>query len=115
MEEKLFYSAPGARTGDVIPKYIDGIYQIFYLKGWKNPEGPDVVHGWHRMESRDLIHMSEETPLYIQGGTGSDFQRWTVASFCLYFPGRKTVRNPLYQQGRQSGSLGLCKRGYLWP
>lgn len=70
MEEKLFYSAPGARTGDVIPKYIDGIYQIFYLKGWKNPEGPDVVHGWHRMESRDLIHMSEETPLYIQEGTG---------------------------------------------
>lgn len=27
MEEKLFYSAPGVRTGDVIPKYIDGIYE----------------------------------------------------------------------------------------
>ena len=36
MGKKLFYSAQGARTGDVIPKYINGKYQLFYLKGWKN-------------------------------------------------------------------------------
>ena len=36
MKEALFYQAPNARTGDVIPKFIDGKYQIFYLKNWKN-------------------------------------------------------------------------------
>ena len=51
MEDKVFYRAPGARTGDVIPKYIDGKYQLFYLKGWKNPEDSKAVPGWYRIES----------------------------------------------------------------
>ena len=32
MEPKLFYQQPAARVGDVIPQYIDGKYQLFYLK-----------------------------------------------------------------------------------
>ena len=32
MKHPVFYQAPNARTGDVIPKYIDGTYQVFYLK-----------------------------------------------------------------------------------
>lgn len=31
MKDMVFYQAPGARTGDVIPKYIDGACQLFYL------------------------------------------------------------------------------------
>ena len=34
MEPKLFYQQPAARVGDVIPQYIDGKYQLFYLKNW---------------------------------------------------------------------------------
>ena len=74
MEGRIFYHAPGARTGDVIPKYIDGKYQLFYLKNWKNPKDPQAVPGWHRMESEDLLHMSGEVPIHVKGGTGgSDF------------------------------------------
>ena len=29
MDHPIFYHAPNARTGDVIPKYIDGKYQLF--------------------------------------------------------------------------------------
>ena len=49
MEHPIFYHAPNARTGDVIPKYIDGTYQLFYLKGWRDRSAPDFVPGWHRM------------------------------------------------------------------
>lgn len=70
MEKKIFYRAEGARTGDVIPKYIDGKYELFYLKGWKNPNHPEAVHGWHRMESENLVHMGGETPIHVEGGTG---------------------------------------------
>lgn len=65
MEEKLFTARRERVPGMLSPNTLMG-----FMKGWKNPEGLDVVHGWHRMESRDLIHMSEETPLYIQEGTG---------------------------------------------
>lgn len=40
MKDMVFYQAPGARTGDVIPKYIDGAYQLFYLKNWKDKTTP---------------------------------------------------------------------------
>lgn len=75
MGKQIFYHAPGARTGDVIPKYIDGKYQLFYLKNWKNPNDPYAVHGWHRMEGTDLLHFSEETPIHVLGGTG-DLVYW---------------------------------------
>ena len=67
---RLFFSREDARCGDVIPKYIDGKYQLFYLKGWKNPKAPGVVFGWHRMESEDLIDLSDDTPIGVRGGTG---------------------------------------------
>ena len=70
MGETYFYRAPGARCGDVIPKFIDGKWRIFYLKSWKDPKRPDAVFGWHRMDSADLIHMGPETPVGVLGGTG---------------------------------------------
>lgn len=101
MENQLFYNAPGARTGDVIPKYIDGTYQIFYLKGWKDPKGAEVVHGWHRMESGDLIHMSEETPLYVQGGTGDlifSGGKWHLFA-CIFPEGKQFVTHYISRDG----------------
>ena len=93
MGKKLFYSAQGARTGDVIPKYIDGKYQLFYLKGWRNPREEGVVHGWHRMESTDLVHMSEEVPIHVQGGTGDLIfhdGKWHLFA-CIFPDGKQFV------------------------
>lgn len=93
MENQIFYKLPGARTGDVIPKYIDGKYQLFYLKGWENPDAPHVIHGWHRMETTDLHHMSEETPIYVRGGTGDLFfwkGQWHLFS-CIFPEGKQLV------------------------
>ena len=68
--DKLFYRAENARTGDVIPKYINGKYILFYLKSWKKEAGEDVTFGWHRMETCDLLNMGKETPTGVIGGTG---------------------------------------------
>lgn len=101
MGKKLFYSAQGARTGDVIPKYINGKYQLFYLKGWKNPREEGVVHGWHRMESTDLVHMSEEVPIHVQGGTGDLIfhdGKWHLFA-CIFPDGKQFVTHYVSRDG----------------
>ncbi len=96
MNDKIFYHAPGARTGDVIPKYIDGEYQLFYLKNWKDPKLPGTVHGWHRMQSSDLLHRGNSDPCYRRNG-GSYLLAGPMASVCVYFSRGKTVCDTLYQ------------------
>lgn len=94
MMDQIFYQTPDARTGDVIPKYINGKFQLFYLKNWKKPEPPGNARGWHRMESVDLLHMSEETPIGVQGGTGDLVYwqgRWHLFA-CIFPEGKQYVR-----------------------
>lgn len=101
MKEQIFYQAPGARTGDVIPKYIDGRYQLFYLKNWKKPEPPGSAHGWYRMESADLLYMSEETPIGVQGGTGDLVYwqgRWHLFA-CIFPEGKQYVTHYISRDG----------------
>ena len=101
MKEQVFYQASGARTGDVIPKYIDGRYQLFYLKNWKEPEASGRMHGWHRMESRDLQHMGEEVPIHVQGGTGDLISwrgQWHLFS-CIFPEGKQLVTHYINRDG----------------
>lgn len=77
----------------MIPKYIDGKYQLFYLKNWKDPKNPNAVRGWHRMESSDLFHMGKETPIHVLGGTGDLIfheGRWHLFS-CIFPEGKQLV------------------------
>ncbi len=101
MEGQIFYHAPGARTGDVIPKYIDGTYQLFYLKNWKNPKAPDAVGGWHRMESKDLVSMGPETPIHVHGGTGDLIfwqGQWHLFA-CIFPEGKQLVTHYVSRDG----------------
>lgn len=101
MKEQIFYRASGARTGDVIPKYIDGKYQLFYLKNWKKPETSDAIHGWHRMESEDLLHMSKETSVHVLGGTGDLLfwqNQWHLFS-CIFPDGKQYVTHYISKDG----------------
>lgn len=101
MKDKIFYNAKGARTGDVIPKYIDGKYQLFYLKNWKKPDDPNIIRGWHRMESTDLHHMSEETPIHVHGGTGDLIfweRQWHLFA-CIFPDGKQFVTHYISKDG----------------
>lgn len=101
MSGQIFYHAPGARTGDVIPKYIDGKYQLFYLKNWKDPKAPGVIFGWHRMESEDLLHMGQETPIHVQGGTGDLIfwqGQWHLFA-CIFPEGKQFVTHYVSEDG----------------
>ena len=87
MKPKLFYIVSNAKCGDIIPKYVDGKYQLFYLKHWLNKDAPDFVPGWHRMESDDLVHMGPETPIHVRGDAGDhSLPQRAVAPVRLYFP-----------------------------
>ena len=101
MEHPIFYHAPNARTGDVIPKYIDGTYQLFYLKGWRDRSAPDFVPGWHRMRSDDLLHMSRETPIHVVGGTGDLIfheGKWHLFA-CIFPEGKQYVTHYISPDG----------------
>ena len=126
MTEKIFYSAPGARTGDVIPKYIDGKYQLFYLKGWKEPVPDGAVRGWHRMESEDLIHMGKEVPIHVQGGTGDLIfaeGKWHLFA-CIFPDGKQYITHYVsrdgsldhweYQEEDTFGPDGVIYQGPDW-
>ena len=97
----VFYQAPNARTGDVIPKYIGGKYQLFYLKGWIDRTAPEVVPGWHRMESEDLHRMSSETPIHVRGGTGDLIfheGKWHLFA-CIFPEGKQLVTHYISPDG----------------
>ena len=99
---RLFYSREEARCGDVIPKYIDGKYQLFYLKGWRDPKAPGVVFGWHRLESADLVHFSDETPTGVRGGTGDLIQAedgtWHLFA-CIFPDGKQFITHYVSEDG----------------
>ncbi|MCR5321060.1 MAG: hypothetical protein K6E48_07625 [Lachnospiraceae bacterium] len=87
MADELFYRAKHARTGDVIPKYLDGAYRLFYLKSYKKEAGASAENGWYRMDTTDLLHMSEEVRTKVQGGTGDViFYRGEYHLFSCIFP-----------------------------
>ncbi|HBA47421.1 MAG TPA: glycoside hydrolase [Lachnospiraceae bacterium] len=69
----LFYTPEYAKAGDVIPFFDKetGQFENFYLKNW-NPDAPKkkVVHGWHRITTKDN-RVYSEVPVPIYGGTGS--------------------------------------------
>ena len=101
MKREFFYQADGARCGDVIPKYIDGCYQLFYLKGWKTTDRPDYVPGWHRLESSDLLHMSKEVPIHVVGGTGDLFYhdgKWHLFA-CIFPEGKQLITHYISKDG----------------
>lgn len=101
MDHPIFYHAPNARTGDVIPKYIDGKYQLFYLKNWKDRSAPGVIPGWHRMESTDLLHMTPEVPIHVEGGTGDLFfheGQWHLFA-CIFPEGSQLVTHYISRDG----------------
>ena len=124
--EKLFYSAPGARTGDVIPKYIYGKYQLFYLKGWKEPCPEGAEHGWYRMETADLVHMGEEVPIHVHGGTGDLIfyeGKWNLFA-CIFPEGKQYITHYIsrdtsldhwdYQKEDTFGPDGVIYQGPDW-
>ncbi len=91
MADELFYRAEKARTGDVIPKYISGKYNLFYLKAWIKDAEESAPGGWHRMESTDLLHMSEEVPVNVTGGTGD----------VIYHDGKYHLFACIFPEGKQ--------------
>ena len=99
---KLFFCREDARCGDVIPKYIDGKYQLFYLKGWKDPKAPGVKFGWHRMESTDLVHLSEDVPTGVRGGTGDLIRAkdgtWHLFA-CIFPQGKQFITHYISKDG----------------
>ena len=110
----------------MIPKYIDGKYQLFYLKGWKEPVPDGAVRGWHRMESEDLIHMGKEVPIHVQGGTGDLIfaeGKWHLFA-CIFPDGKQYITHYVsrdgsldhweYQEEDTFGPDGVIYQGPDW-
>lgn len=62
----LHYRPAGARFGDPMPVWRDGVFHVFYLK--KTPPSEDLV--WAHVSSRDLLAWTEHPDLPMRGCTG---------------------------------------------
>lgn len=62
----LHFRPAGARFGDPMPIWRDGVFHVFYLK--KTPPSEDLV--WAHASSRDLLTWREHPDLPIRGCTG---------------------------------------------
>ncbi len=101
MADELFYRAKNARTGDVIPKYINGKFNLFYLKAWMKEAEESAPKGWHRMETADLLHMSEDIPVNVIGGTGDVI--WHNGKYhlfaCIFPDGKQFITHYISPDG----------------
>lgn len=102
---QLFYTAPNARIGDVIPFYDEGSFKPFYLKNWfPDYKGKDRVDGWHMLTTKEHLTF-EEIPTLVRGGTGSVIKVGTIYHmfYCTF------EHNPERQYIRHAWSNDLKK------
>lgn len=77
MAERLFFRPRDGWVGDMIPYHDGDQFRLFYLKTRR--EGPmfsDI--GWHRVDTRDFVHFTDQGDMDIHGGTGSVIERGGV-------------------------------------
>ena len=51
----VFYRPKNAFVGDVIPFFDGGLFKPFYLKIWRDYDGPDRTDGWHMLTTADHL------------------------------------------------------------
>ncbi|MCR4588109.1 MAG: GH32 C-terminal domain-containing protein [Lachnospiraceae bacterium] len=91
--DTYFYQEPGSRVGDVIPKYIDGRFEIFYLKGYMGPAPEGAKHGWHHISASSVDRLGPSKPIGVMGGTGDLIRvngTWHLFA-CIFPEGKQLV------------------------
>src|SRR5450756_675340 len=83
-DASLFYRPVNAWVGDTIPFYQDGVYHIFYLRDWRDPEHRGRGSTWYKVTTRDFVHFEDAGEMIPKGTTQE--QDMSVATGSVLHP-----------------------------
>jgi len=64
---KIFYKPNDAWAADFIPFYKDGVFHLFYLKDWRNPEAFGEGTPWYKISTTDFVNYKEHGEMLARG------------------------------------------------
>ena len=65
----MYYRADGkAVCADVIPFYENGMFYLFYLRDYRDPESHGEGCPWCLLTSDDLVHYHDHGEVLVRGG-----------------------------------------------
>lgn len=98
----MFYKAEGKSVcADVIPFYEDGVFKLFYLNDYRDPEKHGEGCPWCLLTTKDLVEYDDKGPVLLRGG--KDEQDLFVFTGCCVKNGGEYV---IFYTGSQSLSQG---------
>jgi len=63
----FFYRPGGAWAADFIPFYKDGLYHLFYLLDWRDPQNHGEGTPWYQISTADFVHFTEHGEMLPRG------------------------------------------------
>ncbi len=86
----MFYKAEGKSVcADVIPFYEDGVFKLFYLNDYRDPEKHGEGCPWCLLTTKDLVEYDDKGPVLLRGG--KDEQDLFVFTGCCVKKGGEYV------------------------
>lgn len=64
---RLFYQPETGVSADYIPFYENGIYYLFYLRDFRDPEGCGEGTPWYLVTTEDFVHFTEHDEVLPRG------------------------------------------------
>jgi beta-fructofuranosidase len=63
----IFYRPVDGVAADFIPFYWEGVYHLFYLKDYRNPESHGEGTPWFHLATRDFVHFEDWGEALLRG------------------------------------------------
>jgi len=68
--ESIFWRPGNAWVGDTIPYCENGVFRIFYLHDWRDPNHHPPGTEWYQVSTRDLLHFTDRGQMIGKGRPG---------------------------------------------
>lgn len=65
----IFYKPEDAWAADFIPYYKDGVFHLFYLKDWRNPEINGEGTPWYKITTTDFVNFEDHGEMLARGAS----------------------------------------------
>ena len=82
---RLFYHPEDAWFADAIPFYEDGLFHIFYLLDWRDPERHGIGTPWYRVTTKDFVHFQDCGEMLARG-TEQEYDMYVFTGSVLKDP-----------------------------
>lgn len=98
---KLFYKPENFWAADPIPYYENGVFHIFYLLDYRNPEKYGEGTPWFKVTTKDFIHFEDHGEM-LKRGTSKEYDMYVFTGsvikyknkYHIFYTGHNTKMDP---------------------